>query len=290
MGQMGNMVDGLEALVALERCGTVSEAAVRLRLTQSAVSKRLAALQRAVGQTLLRPQGRRVVLTPEGLQLLEQGRPLLAGLRELGVATVPESVTTFSLGLADSIAASWGPRLVASALEELPQVRVQLHAHRSVLLVERVRLGRYQAGLSTQVGAGPELLQHRLLEEPMVMVHGLPVSASTPLISIEASSATWGAIEPQLRRHHPALLQGPITPVETFSAALQMVRAGFGRGLVPLGLALQAGLGQGEYVALEGVRRPINLVARKTVHHMQRFAQLRDALERAAARVFEPER
>ena len=36
---MGNMLEGIDALIALERFGTVSEAAVRLRLTQSAISR-----------------------------------------------------------------------------------------------------------------------------------------------------------------------------------------------------------------------------------------------------------
>ena len=39
------MVEGIEALIAVERKGTISEAAAQLRLTQSAVSKRLQALQ-----------------------------------------------------------------------------------------------------------------------------------------------------------------------------------------------------------------------------------------------------
>ena len=40
------MLDGIDALIALDQFGTVSEAATRLRLTQSAVSKRIQALQR----------------------------------------------------------------------------------------------------------------------------------------------------------------------------------------------------------------------------------------------------
>lgn len=43
------MLDGIEALIALERTGTVSEAAVQLRLTQSAVSKRIKALESELG-------------------------------------------------------------------------------------------------------------------------------------------------------------------------------------------------------------------------------------------------
>ena len=56
----GNILDGIEALAALEQCGTISEAATRLRLTQSAVSKRIQALQKTVGFRIVEPDGRRV--------------------------------------------------------------------------------------------------------------------------------------------------------------------------------------------------------------------------------------
>lgn len=51
------MLDGLKALVILEKLGTVSEAAVHLRLTQSAVSKRLQALEIELGYPLLEKTG-----------------------------------------------------------------------------------------------------------------------------------------------------------------------------------------------------------------------------------------
>ena len=51
------MWDGIDALIALEKFGTVTEAATRLRLTQSAVSKRIRALQDAVGFPWSSPTG-----------------------------------------------------------------------------------------------------------------------------------------------------------------------------------------------------------------------------------------
>ncbi len=293
---LGNIWDGIEALAALEQLGTVSEAATRLRLSQSAVSKRLQALARQVGFAIVAPEGRRVVLTPAGLELLERARPLLAGLRELTTPTASEAVASLSLALADSIAASWGPRVLAEALATLPGLRVELHAHRSALLVEAVRLGRYQVGLSTEVAAGAELVHHRVADEPMVLVHaGLRPAARArgrahalaPLITIEPRSATWRAIEPALRRHRPALLARSITPVESFSAAVQMVRAGFGDGLVPHGLVLELGLPPRSYQLLPGVRRRVSLVTRKTVHQLRPFAALRDAIVSAAERYFD---
>lgn len=282
------MLDAIDALIALERFGTVSEAAIRLRLTQSAVSKRIQALQRAIGIALIERDGRRVRLTAPALELLERARPLVADLRALasplhGVASV------FSIALADSIASSWGPAVIQRALRASPGVSVRLHAHRSVLLVESVRLGRYHIGISTDLPATRDLIHYPLIDEPMVLINselGAKASGKAPLISIESSSATWRSIEPQLRRQHPQLLKRPLIPVETFSATVQMVKAGFGDGLVPLGLAIELDLEMRCYRQLRAVRRHISLVTRKTVNRLASFQSLRERLTDEIARYF----
>ncbi|WP_224371053.1 LysR family transcriptional regulator [Hyalangium versicolor] len=288
-----NILDGIEALATLERFGTVSEAATRLRLTQSAVSKRLQALQRSVGFRVVEPEGRRLRLTAEALELLERARPLLAELRALASPSKAEMGSSFSLALADSIAASWGPAVVAKALSELSDVQVSLHAHRSVLLMESVRLGRYQVGLSTEAPTPPDVLHYPVTEEPMVHIYsslGAKPGKAAPLITIEPGSATWRAIEAQLRQHQPELLRRALVPVESFSAALQMVKAGFGDGLAPLGLALEMRLPRSSYRELPGVRRRVSLLTRKTVHHLASFGRLRDGIIAAAAEYFSKRR
>src|SRR5574340_6747 len=211
------MLSGIDALIALERFGTVSEAAVRLRLTQSAVSKRIQALQRMVGFRLVEPDGRRLRLTAPAIDFLERARPLVADLRGLTSPVRDHAASGFSLGLADSIASSWGPAVISRALRGLKSVSVRLHAHRSVLLVESVRLGRYHIGLSTDLPAATDLIHYPVINEPMVLIHagvsGAPsrrAAGNQPLISIEPSSATWSAIEPQLLERHPHLLKRPL--------------------------------------------------------------------------------
>ncbi len=282
-------MDGIEALATLERFGTVSEAAVRLRLTQSAVSKRLQALQRSVGFRVVEPEGRRLRLTAEAIELLERARPLLAELRALASPRKAEAVSSFSLALADSIAASWGPEVVAQALRKLGDMQISLHAHRSVLLMESVRLGRYQVGLSTEAPTPPDVLHYPVTEEPLVHIHtrlGAKPEKAAPLITIEPGSATWRAVEGPLRQHQPELLKRTLVPVESFSAVLQMVKAGFGDGLAPLGLALEMRLPSRSYRELAGVRRRVSLVTRKTVHHLASFGRLRDAIITATSEYF----
>src|SRR5689334_765007 len=103
------MLDEIDALVALQTFGTVSEAAVRLRLTQSAVSKRLQSLQTRLNVRLVEPDGRRLRLTGAAIDFLERARPLVAELRGLAQPVARTEPSSFSLALADSIASSWGP-------------------------------------------------------------------------------------------------------------------------------------------------------------------------------------
>lgn len=70
--------------------------------------------------------------------------------------------------------------------------------------------------------------------------------------------------------------------VESFATALQMVRAGFGDGLVPLGVAREAGMERGTYRLVPGVSRRITLHSRKTISLLPAVAALRESLVRAA--------
>ncbi|WP_188565067.1 LysR family transcriptional regulator [Undibacterium terreum] len=272
----------MDALIALEQYGTVSEAAVRLRLTQSAVSKRLQALQDALGFRLVVPEGRRIRLTPQAIDFLQRARPLVAELRSLGTPAGRGSISHFSLALADSIAASWGPAVVRRALDALDGILVDVHAHRSVLVIESVRLGRYHIGLCTDPLQAKDVIHHPLIDEPVVMLNSACARRSDharPLITIENSSATWHEIEPQLKSVHPQLLNRHLIQVESFSAAAQMVRAGFGDGLLPLGLVMELAFPKSCYRLLPGVKRRVSLLTRKTVNQLPSFELLREQLE-----------
>src|SRR3989344_6465533 len=98
------MVEGIEALLALERTGTISEAAAQLRLTQSAVSKRIQALENDLKFKLIEPDGRRVKLTATGQSFLDKARVLISELKNLKQLESDNSAKKFSIALSDSIA------------------------------------------------------------------------------------------------------------------------------------------------------------------------------------------
>ncbi len=283
------MLDEVEALLVFASAGTVSEAAARLRLTQSAVSKRLAALALQVGFAVVEPDGRRLRLTPRGAELVAKAKPLLAELRELTRAGEGAAVVPLELALADSIASSWGPALVKRALARVAGITVELHAHRSVLVLENVRLGRYDAGLAVLPEPPADLVVEPIASEPMTLVlagRGQRFDRSQPLVTIEPTSSTWRAIHPLLRAHHPALLAAHTIAVESFGAVARMAEAGFGNGLVPVGLADELRIPLRSRRPLPHVKRTVALFTRKTLGTREAWVRLRDELSREARALF----
>lgn len=262
------MLEGIEALVALENTGTISEAAAQLRLTQSAVSKRIQSLQNELKFQLLEPVGRKVRITQSGMQFLEKAKPLFAELKNLGSLRSDFEMNHFTLGMADSVAASWGPRLIRRVTKALPAVDFSLHVHRGVLVQEHVKLGRYHFGLCTALEADSSLISFGIASEQMVLIpSGLKPrsTANEKIITIERGSSTWASVGSQVSKH-PRFSKHEFLYVESFSAAVQMAREGFGNALVPKGLAEAVGISEKAMHTLNpSIKREIRLVCRKTI-------------------------
>ncbi len=90
-------LDSLQALDAVVREGGLARAAARLHKAQSAVSYRIAKLERCLGIALLDRRGYRVRLTPAGESVLAEGRRLLAQADQIGA-------------IARQFAGGWEPR------------------------------------------------------------------------------------------------------------------------------------------------------------------------------------
>jgi DNA-binding transcriptional LysR family regulator len=83
MDHMDVEVRQLRCLAAVVDEGTFTDAAIALRLSQAAVSRNIAALEQAIGATLLERTTRMVKLTPAGERALAKARRILALLSEL---------------------------------------------------------------------------------------------------------------------------------------------------------------------------------------------------------------
>jgi LysR family glycine cleavage system transcriptional activator len=96
----------LQALVEVADSGNFTEAAAKLCLTQSAVSRKIQQLESHYGVALLVRSSRSVTLTVEGEQVLETARRLLAELQALEERLAPRG-TAFRIRIHVSLAVRW---------------------------------------------------------------------------------------------------------------------------------------------------------------------------------------
>jgi len=135
------------AIVAEE--GSITRAADRLYITQPSVSAAMSRLRAFLGTELFARQGRGIVLTSRGTELLRAVRayltPLVSATMVAPSFDPKASTALIRLGLADAMESLILPKLLARFRSDAPQMRlivlpVQFRTVESALLTEKVDL------------------------------------------------------------------------------------------------------------------------------------------------------
>src|ERR1051326_1791393 len=121
----------LRTFVTVADLGTVSKAALRLRISQSALSRQIADLESECGFRLFDRIGRRLFLTTRGEQLLGDCRGVLGQMGSLG-----ERIELLKRGESGVVKVAAPPQTIESVLskflpryaERFPNVSVELSA------------------------------------------------------------------------------------------------------------------------------------------------------------------
>jgi DNA-binding transcriptional LysR family regulator len=122
----------LRLLRELSIRGTLAEVADALAYSPSSVSQQLALLEKEVGAELLRKSGRRVVLTPQALVLVEHTSELLDALErtEAALAASHREVRgTVRLAVFQTAALALMPTALRTLRERHPALRVEMVQH-----------------------------------------------------------------------------------------------------------------------------------------------------------------
>ena len=265
------MIDNLETLVQLAQTGTMTETATKLSISQSAVSKRIAAVEKYYDRKLIERYGRRVVLTHHGQQLVNRVLPLIQEVRSVFLEDNALRKGRVIFGVSESILASWGSRLFAKIQNELPEVEFEFHSQRSPVVLDRLRSGELMVGLCTgYADAETDLVSEIVRLESMVILPSALIDLDfnigdrLDVITIESRSGAWTSIEDDMKR----LNIHRSTSLESFFAVAQMAIAGFGHGLVPEGVARVLNIDEKKWIHLGevGLNRPVRFVARKSLY------------------------
>lgn len=148
----------LRTFVAVADLGTVSKVALRLRISQSALSWQIGDLEYECGFTLFDRIGRRLFLTTRGEQLLADCRGVL-GL----VGSLTERIELLKRGEAGVLKLAAPPQTIESVLSQFlpryakncPNVRVKVTEALGMDQVPLLERGEVHVGIRHDQGATP---------------------------------------------------------------------------------------------------------------------------------------
>lgn len=234
----------LEAFYWSAMLGNFSAAAIKLHMTQSALSKRVAELETSLGAPLFDRDGYRPRLTAHGRNLVEKARQMMALQREIlemeGVQ--PELEGECRFGITELVAMTWLPDLVASIRKLHPRVVLEPYVDLSHRLHEKLMEGVIDFAVMPMRPADRVLSSEALSKVEFAWM------ASPELVGVDA------VLTPALLAEHPVLAQisgSGLTPIfdawlqkngltihrtlasNSLSAIADMVVAGLGIGFLP---------------------------------------------------------
>ncbi|MFG2402303.1 LysR family transcriptional regulator [Streptomyces lydicus] len=228
-----NLLTALDALLEEE---SVTAAADRLGLSGPAMSRALGRIRRTIGDPVLVRAGRRMVPTPRALEIRAEVRGLVEAAHRLLAPSAPadpaQLARVFTLSAHDLFVSAVGPRLVALAAEEAPQVVLRFLGE-SHVDVPVLRDGAADLELGIIGPREPEIRTEHLFNDRGVAV----VRAGHPLTTARLTARRY-ADAPHINFSRRGRLTGPIdaalaelglrrrviATVPTFAASLLMVR------------------------------------------------------------------
>lgn len=135
-------IDLLRTLVAFADSGSFSRAALLVHRSQSAVSMQMKRLEALLGRPLFARSGRDVVLTDDGIRLLNHARRLLAlheaALRDFAAPAISGKVR---IGIPDDYLLIFLPQLFQQFAERHPEVTTEVICDTSEVLLRRLGQG-----------------------------------------------------------------------------------------------------------------------------------------------------
>ena len=168
----------LRTLAAVAHSGSLTRAAVTLGLAQSAVSRQVAELERALGGALFHRTGRGVQPTVLADQILPRVASLLAQADELAqagreLAGIPSGLVT--LGLVPGVANLLAPALYAAVAQQYPQVHLRVIEGYSGDMEAALGQGRIDLAVLNRYRAKGSNSYQRLFEAQLCVVGRRPL-------------------------------------------------------------------------------------------------------------------
>jgi DNA-binding transcriptional LysR family regulator len=165
--------DRLVYLRTVARLGSISRAAGELRISQPALSRAIARLERDLGVQLFARTGRSIVLSRYGAAFLRRAEPALeeieAAQREIADLATADSASV-SLGFLRTLGAALAPQLVRLFRTGHPGVHFTFAQNNGVALEELLLTGGISLALTVGPPADPKLRWEPVTTQRLVLI------------------------------------------------------------------------------------------------------------------------
>lgn len=174
----------LSAFVEVADCGSFTDAADALHLSQPAISKRIHALEEQIGASLFDRVGRQIGLTDAGRALLPYARKVLQDIEDgrRALSRLSSEVRgRLSIGTSHHIGLHRLPPVLRTYTHAYPEVDLDLHFMDSEVACEAVLAGKLELGIVTlPLLPIPNLELRAVWPDPLAVV----VSPGHPLAAL----------------------------------------------------------------------------------------------------------
>ena len=223
---------------------SVTRAAEKLYVTQSALSSRIAALEAELGVLLLDRRDKQFRLTIAGTRFHRHAERLLNLQRDIKAEFGSDGGRTMSLriGVIESVLHSWLVDWLQALRRELPTLELELTVETTPVLMDHMRLGAADLVLAAMPADGDGVRSRALAPMPMVFAGQSPRHARRRWTLPELCQGDELLTFQRGSQPHVALLdlcrrQGVEAPrvhaISSISAMVQLVESGFGVATLP---------------------------------------------------------
>lgn len=237
---------GLKYFVEIADVGSLSRAAVRLGVSQPALSRQVRNLEGELRTELFYRHGRGVALTDAGRRLHEVSAEVLqklANAKEDLLVRRQAVAGAITLGLPPSVAATLGAPLAAHFARLYPDAQMRIRESFSGVLAEWVESGRLDLAVLYDARRGPTMLVTPLLLEDLFLIEHPAAAGTGPALLAELKSIVLILPGPEngLRRVFDAacrkvrLQPRVVMEIDCVAALRQLVEEGQGRTVLPFG-------------------------------------------------------
>lgn len=234
----------VEAFYWVASLKSVTRAAEKLFLTQSAMSSRIAALEEELGVLLLDRRDKQFRLTVAGSRFFTYAQRLLELQREAKseMGSGAPLAVSLRIGAIESVLHSWLIPWIEKLRAEHPGLALELTVETTPILVEQVQRGTQDLVFAALPAAADGVRSRGLPPMEMVFMghvglhrkrrYTLEDLAALELLTFQRGSHPHVALLDLYR--HAGLEPGRVHTISSISAMVQLVQGGFGVATLPL--------------------------------------------------------